>query len=376
MVIHAWLSVNTSFMQVSSLLVLHAGVVRAIVGEMVGHVKSLMLGGMDVDIATELGLFDLLDLGELDMEDAVTAMSAEDSASGNAEPRAPPTPQLTTALAVDEHETPVTPPPIPVPGSPVRPFTSSSLHPISSPTSPTILVSDGGASDPGAEEPLAGRSHQRTLVASSLGGLTELMKMMGNEAVATEVEEVLDLGVTDPESKHEPLTRQRPSREHSTDFTTSLDTVDGISVFLGSGIPISPQATVNKIVHEEFDGAPCSTLASLASAASQPSLDITSAINPDDPNKAKRKLVPRRDTPVLRTSTKGSFGLAMSSGTLARRAQTMKELEDDKVAPSGRQPRASRWRTWCRLHRNGSSEPVLPLTVESITLVLGQLKRW
>ena len=235
MVIPVWGKLNTSFMQVSSLLVRHSGVVRASVGVMAGHVKSLMLGGMDVDIATELGLFDMLDLGEVDMEDAIMAMRSEDSAIDSAEQRAPPTPQMTTALTVDEHANPVTPPPIPVPGSPIRPFTSSSMHPIPS-TSPTALVGDGDASDPGVEVPLAGQSHQRTLVASSLGGLTELMRMMGAEAVATEVEDVLDLGVTDSTLKHEPHTRQRPSHERSTDFTSGLDTVDGVSVFLGSAI--------------------------------------------------------------------------------------------------------------------------------------------
>ena len=62
-------------------------------------------------------------------------------------------------------------------------------------------------------------------------------------------------------------------------------------------------------------------------------------------------------------------------GTLENRAATLAKLEADEVAVSGRGPRASRWSTWVKLHRNWlPHEPVLPLTTHSIAAVMSQLK--
>ena len=212
-------------------------------GEMAGHVKSLMLGGIDEEIANELGLFDLLDLGHVDMEDAITAMGSAGSVGDDGELRAPPTPDLPIALSAAAHEDPPTSPPIPVPSSPVRPFTSSSLHPISCPASPTSLIGDGGTSGPEAEASRQDQSQQRTLTATSLANLTELMGMLGSEAVTSEVGDVFDLGVTDQAVKNLPHTQQTHSQDLSTNVASNLDIVDGVSVYHGSGETLIPDVT-------------------------------------------------------------------------------------------------------------------------------------
>ena len=85
----------------------------------------------------------------------------------------------------------------------------------------------------------------------------------------------------------------------------------------------------------------------------------------------------RKDTPVLNLTARGSMVKALASGEPASREDTLRKLHDEQLAGSGHNPRRSRWNTWVRLHRNwmGPSVPPLPLTLDSIAAVLGQLKR-
>ena len=90
--------------------------------------------------------------------------------------------------------------------------------------------------------------------------------------------------------------------------------------------------------------------------------------------KNRLKLAVRKDTPVIRPAGRGSLAKALAAGAPDKRLETLEKLRLDEVAPSGRGPKESRWRTWCRLHRNWLDTPVLPLTMESIAAVTAQLK--
>ena len=70
------------------------------------------------------------------------------------------------------------------------------------------------------------------------------------------------------------------------------------------------------------------------------------------PTGGRLKLAVRKATPMARPSRRASIKRALASGAPDRRASTLAKLEADEVAPSGRGPRASRWRTWVKLHRN------------------------
>ena len=92
-------------------------------------------------------------------------------------------------------------------------------------------------------------------------------------------------------------------------------------------------------------------------------------------SKWRKKLVTRRDTPVVRESGRGSLARALMAGLPQNKKEALDRLKRDEVAASGKGPRDSRWRTWCRLHRNWlGDEPVLPLTLHSIAAVTAQLK--
>ena len=89
-----------------------------------------------------------------------------------------------------------------------------------------------------------------------------------------------------------------------------------------------------------------------------------------------KALAKRPDAPRVYGATRGSLQLALSSGAAENREDTLEWLKADEFAPSGKRPRASRWRTWQRLHRNWlPHQPTLPLTPDSISVVLAQLKR-
>ena len=91
-------------------------------------------------------------------------------------------------------------------------------------------------------------------------------------------------------------------------------------------------------------------------------------------NKGRMKLAVRKDAPRLNLARRGSLAKALAAGSAENREKTMSKLQEDQFARSGKGPRASKWRTWVRQHKNWLSSPVLPLTVESIAVVLSQLK--
>ena len=66
----------------------------------------------------------------------------------------------------------------------------------------------------------------------------------------------------------------------------------------------------------------------------------------------------------------------MDAARPENRAAALAELRADQFAPSGRGPRRARWNTWVKLHMAWiPEEPVLPLSVDSIEVVMASLKR-
>ena len=94
------------------------------------------------------------------------------------------------------------------------------------------------------------------------------------------------------------------------------------------------------------------------------------------PRASSARLAARKDAPVVRSPGRGSLKRALAAGMASKRKKTMAALQRDEVAPSGVGPRKSRWSTWCKLHQNwfGASSPPLPLTPASIAAVMSQLK--
>ena len=79
----------------------------------------------------------------------------------------------------------------------------------------------------------------------------------------------------------------------------------------------------------------------------------------------------RKDTPLIKAPARGSITKALDAGSIERRPDTLERLRRDEVAASGQVPRASRWRTWVRLHKNWlPDEEVLPLTIHKIEAVM------
>ena len=126
-----------------------------------------------------------------------------------------------------------------------------------------------------------------------------------------------------------------------------------------------------------------STLAKTSTAAVKRKLNMEPQRTKSQPDGLQRrrgsaykmKLALRKDTPVIRTTRRGSMAAALAAGAPDKRAETMAKLKEDEVAPSGRQPKKSRWTTWKRFHKNWlGEEPVLPLTPHSIAVVISQLK--
>ena len=118
----------------------------------------------------------------------------------------------------------------------------------------------------------------------------------------------------------------------------------------------------------------------LATSATTPSSSLSLAPSSSTPVKknpviTKMKLAARKDAPKLNIALRGSLTKALAAGSSHNRAATLKKLKDDQFARSGKGPRSSRWSTWKKLHKNWMGDtPVLPLTVDSIAAVLGQLK--
>ena len=121
--------------------------------------------------------------------------------------------------------------------------------------------------------------------------------------------------------------------------------------------------------------APGSSSSSLPMEAPLPGAAATQRGGPSAKAK-RRKLGLRKDTPVIQEPGRGSRTRALDAGLPQRRASTLARLAADEVAKSGVGPKQSRWKTWCAFHRNwfGDSEPVLPLTMQSLAAVIGQLK--
>ena len=88
---------------------------------------------------------------------------------------------------------------------------------------------------------------------------------------------------------------------------------------------------------------------------------------------SRKRLATRKDAPVVREPGRGSLAKALAAGEPQHRAKALEKLRKDEFAKPG--PRESRWRTWCRMHRNWLGDQlVLPLTMESISAVTAQLK--
>ena len=116
----------------------------------------------------------------------------------------------------------------------------------------------------------------------------------------------------------------------------------------------------------------CSSIVEVASSGplaveSRPSHGKTAS-------KIKPRLALRKDAPVIKQKKRGRLAAALEAGR-SRPSEILAELRKDEVAATTNRSKESRWKTWCRLHKNMlPHEPVLPLTLHSIAAVTAQMK--
>ena len=73
----------------------------------------------------------------------------------------------------------------------------------------------------------------------------------------------------------------------------------------------------------------------------------------------------RRDIQPYHTTRHGSLNRAIAAGAPTSREQALQLLEDETYAPSSRDPRVARWKTWCQI-ANSWDMPPAPLTVKLV----------
>ena len=100
----------------------------------------------------------------------------------------------------------------------------------------------------------------------------------------------------------------------------------------------------------------CDVLARKPEGAEKGAIEIKPLQGSGTPARAssggRLKLAVRKDTPVIKPVRRASIKRALAAGAPDKRADTLAKLVADEVAPSGRGPRESRWKTGMRLHLN------------------------